>query len=86
MDYFDAHAPEIGFTTVYCPDCDITFELRPVSYPGGRESEPLACPDCHRPLGGSIETESTVSKRTHGNTGGNGFMTEAYKIGYADEQ
>jgi hypothetical protein len=73
------HEPEIGFTTKYCPDCNITYELRSVAYPGGRESEPLACPDCHKLLGGNIETESTVIKRTSGDTGSHGFMTEAYK-------
>jgi hypothetical protein len=72
MDGDDAvmpgHEPEIMLTEVYCPDCNATYELESASYPGGRESAPLTCPDCDKLLGGSFESGWTVEKRTEGDT------------------
>ena len=62
------HEPEIMLTTVYCPDCNMTYELESASYPGGRESAPLTCPDCEKLLGGTFESGWTVEKRTEGDT------------------
>ena len=75
---FPGHEPEIGFTITYCPDCNITYTFRSVSYPGGRESEPITCPDCRKPLGGNIETDSTVESRTPGGVPGQSFETAKY--------
>ena len=62
------HEPEIVLTTVYCPDCNMTYELEAASYPGGRESAPLTCPDCEKLLGGNFESDWTVERRTEGDT------------------
>ena len=53
------HEPEIGYIRAYCPDCDTTFLLREVSYPGGREHEALNCPSCSKVLDVQVETETT---------------------------
>lgn len=62
------HEPEIMLTTVYCPDCNMTYELEAASYPGGRENALLTCPDCEKLLGGSFESDWTVERRTEGDT------------------
>ena len=64
------HEPEVCYVTPFCPDCDMTFLFHEVSYPGGRESEPLICPDCSRDLGGRVETETTkLIGKVPGNVG-----------------
>ena len=67
-DYSDSPFHEEMITTSYCDDCNTTYEFYSLVQLGGRESEPLLCPDCNKPLGRWIETESLVYKRTTGNT------------------
>ncbi len=73
------HHPEVGTTTVFCAACNFTYTLGWSSQPGGRESEPITCPDCKAPLGGYIETEWTLENRQVGDTGERGMMTNAYR-------
>ena len=65
-NYSDSPFHEEIITTEYCPDCDTTFTIYSLIQLGGRESEPLLCPDCYKPLGGEIETESLLVKRMKG--------------------
>jgi hypothetical protein len=51
--------PEIFYNRAYYSDCDTTFLLREVSYPGGREHEALNCPSCGKQLNVQVETETT---------------------------
>lgn len=53
------HEPEVAYIHAYCPNCDMTFLLREVSEPGGRESEALNCPNCNKVLDVQVETETT---------------------------
>lgn len=73
FDGFDdpdgAHAPEIGYTGGYCPDCDITMLFRSVSYPGGRTYKPLACTECGKELGGGTEEDAEFLGKMSGDAG-----------------
>lgn len=57
---------EEGYTTAYCPDCDMTYEFHWVAQLGARSSAPIKCPNCLKELGGLIEDDATVNCQRKG--------------------
>lgn len=58
-------APEYSYFVPYCLQCDTTFLFLEESFPGGRSSEAVYCPECGQKLG-NIEEDSKLLAQTKG--------------------